>query len=224
MWLIEQGNRLTTWTTKGNSTVSLGFLSISKQKIPCRILQGGLKPFYWHLDVWVKSLLSVIIPAVESWLRSCVGPSPQRMPRHYHHLLAALTHHYCHWFAQAKDLSFKKTGWKIKGRRVHKGFLDSTVHLVINILCIYFYSFSLASLGLCFILNPLFCESHQIRNTFIYEKNLLQLIQKETITETPAYYIWSLFKKQTKTMQDTEKYGQVSLRSCLEMCCSWSHL
>jgi len=48
---------------------------------------------------------------------------------------------------------------------VHKVFHNSTIFLVINILSTYFYSFPLTSLGLCYILNPLGYESHQIRNT-----------------------------------------------------------
>lgn len=130
-----------------------------------------------------------------------------------------------HWFVKAKGLSFKKIGWKVKGRTVHKRFLDPTVLLVTNIL-LYLFLFLLSNQS-GFLLHPqstFFCESYQIRNTFNYEKNLLQLIQKETITETPTYYIWSLFKKQTETMQDTGKHRQISLWSCLEMYCSWSHL
>lgn len=68
-----------------------GFLSISKQQVLCRFLWLVLKPFYWHLSVLVESLLPVFTPAETWWLRSSVGPFPQSISRHYHHLLAVFT-------------------------------------------------------------------------------------------------------------------------------------
>lgn len=56
--LQRQGNRPTTWSRK--STITLG-LSVDLKA--GNSLWWGLKPFYWHLDVLVKSFLSVFIPA-----------------------------------------------------------------------------------------------------------------------------------------------------------------